>query len=51
VPRLGRVAGIEQRDGRWTLVDDKGAELIVSSQAELPASAGGRFDKRMIFGD
>ena len=53
VPRLGRIAGIEQRDGRWTLVDDKGAELIVSSVAELPEaeSAGGRFDKRMIFGD
>jgi hypothetical protein len=51
VPRLGRVAAIEQRDGRWTLVDDKGAALLVSGVAELPESAGGRFDKRMIFGD
>ena len=51
VPRLGRVAGIVERDGRWTLVDDKGAELIVSTRTELPASEGGRFDKRMIFGD
>jgi hypothetical protein len=51
VPRLGRVAAIEQRDGRWTLVDSKGAALIVSGQPELSASAGGRFDKRMIFGD
>jgi hypothetical protein len=51
VPRLGRVATIEERDGRWTLVDDKGAAMIVSSVADLPASAGGRFDKRLIFGD
>ena len=51
VPRLGHVAGIEQRDGRWTLVDDKGRTLIVSALAEIAPSEGGRFDKRMIFGE
>jgi hypothetical protein len=50
-PRLGRVAAIERRDGRWALVDGKGATLIVSSLAELPDSTAGKFDKRMIFGD
>jgi hypothetical protein len=51
VPRLGRVAAIEQREGRWTLVDEKGAALIVSPIADLGPPAGGRFGKRMIFGD
>jgi hypothetical protein len=51
VPSLGHVAGIEQRDGRWTLVDDKGATLIVSALADLAPSEGGRFGKRMIFGE
>ena len=51
VPRLGRISAIEQRDGRWTLVDAKGAAMLVSSQQELSSSAAGKFDKRMIFGD
>lgn len=51
VPRLGHIAGIEQRDGRWTLVDDHGRTLIVSALAEIAPTEGGRFDKRMIFGD
>ncbi len=51
VPRLGHVASIEQREGRWALVDDKGATLIVSALAELAPVGGGRFDKRMIFGN
>jgi hypothetical protein len=51
VPSLGHVAGIEQRDGRWTLVDDKGATLIVSALAELGPTQGGKFKKRMIFGE
>jgi len=50
VPRLGRVGGIELRDGRWTLVDEKGGTLLVSALVEVAPSAGGRFDKRMIFG-
>ena len=50
VPRLGRIAAIEQRDGRWTLLDEKGAAMIVSAVPDLAPSAGGRFDKRMIFG-
>ena len=51
VPRLGRIAAIEQRDGRWTLVDENGAPMIISAIPDLAPSAGGRFDKRMIFGD
>jgi hypothetical protein len=51
VPRLGRVDAIELRDGRWTLVDEKGATLITSALSEVAPSAGGRFDKGMIFGE
>jgi hypothetical protein len=50
LPRLGRVAAIEQRDGRWELLDEKGATLIAGALVDLAPSAGGRFDKRMIFG-
>jgi hypothetical protein len=50
VPSLGRVGAIEMRDGRWTLMDEKGGTLLVSALAEVAPSAGGRFDKRMIFG-
>jgi hypothetical protein len=50
LPSLGRVGAIELRDGRWTLVDEKGGTLLVSALAEVAPSAGGRFDKRMIFG-
>ena len=48
--RRRRVGAIELRDGRWTLVDEKGGTLLVSALAEVAPSAGGRFDKRMIFG-
>ena len=51
VPNLGHVAAIAQRDGRWTLIDDKGRALIVGAMAEIAPSAGGRFSKPMIFGD
>ena len=47
VPRLGRIAAIVLRDGRWTLVDDKGAVLIASAAIES-SPGGGRFDKPMI---
>ena len=47
VPRLGRVAGIERRDGRWALIDGRGATLIVSPIAEDPP-AGSREQRRMI---
>jgi hypothetical protein len=50
VPRLGHVAAIEQRHGRWALVDAKGAELIASSMVEPSSEGGGLFDRRMIFG-
>jgi hypothetical protein len=50
VPSLGRVSAIELRDGRWALVDEKGGTLLVSALSEVARSAGGRFDKRMIFG-
>lgn len=51
VPRLGHVASIEQRDGRWALVDGKGAPLIISAVVALAPDDGGRFEKRMIFGE
>jgi hypothetical protein len=51
VPRLGHVAAIAQRDGRWALVDDKGATLIAGALAEIAPAEGARFDKRMIFGN
>jgi hypothetical protein len=50
VPRLGHIAKIEKREGHWTLVDDKGKPLLVSAVADLMPSAGGKFDKQMIFG-
>jgi hypothetical protein len=50
VARLGKIASIEQRDGRWTLVDEKGATLIASALVDPTGSAGGRFGKPMIFG-
>jgi hypothetical protein len=51
VPQLGHVSAIEQRDGRWTLVDDKGRTLIASALTEIAPPEGGRFEKRMIFGE
>ena len=51
VPRLGHVAAIEQRNGRWALVDDKGGELLVSAAVEPTAEDGGHFGKSMIFGE
>ena len=50
VPRLGRVARIEKRDGRWSLVDEQGKPLLVSAVVDLMPSAGGKFNKQMIFG-
>jgi hypothetical protein len=49
VPRLGHVAGIVERNGRWALVDDKGGTLILGALAEIAPTEGGRFEKRMIF--
>lgn len=51
VEKLGHVAAIEQRDGRWALIDDKGAALIVSAFADLTPTGSVRFGKKMIFGD
>jgi hypothetical protein len=51
VPRLGHVASIEKRDGRWALIGDKGAPLIVSPFAALEPAESRRFDRRMIFSD
>ena len=51
VPRLGHIAGIEQRDGRWSLVDGQGRTLIASGLAEIAPAEGGRFNKPMIFGE
>jgi hypothetical protein len=49
VPRLGRVAAIEPRDGRWALIGERGEILIAGAEVEIADPAGGRFDKRMIF--
>ena len=49
-PGLGRIAAIQIRDGRWTLIDESGAALLA---AETPAAAGAAtnpFSRRMIFG-
>ncbi len=51
VPRLGRVAAIEPRDGRWALIGERGETLIAGAAVEIADPTGGRFDKRMIFGD
>ena len=50
VPRLGRITSIEQRDGRWTLLDDKGNQLIAATKPDIPPPGTGRFDKPLIFG-
>ena len=44
-PGLGRVAAIQIRDGRWTLIDESGAALLA---VETPAADP--FARRMIFG-
>ena len=49
VPRLGRVAAIAERDGRWVLVDDKGVTLIAGAIVDLAPASSRRFGKRMIF--
>jgi hypothetical protein len=49
VPRLGRVASIETRDGRWALISPAGEILLTGGAADVGASGGGKFDKRMIF--
>ena len=46
-PGLSRVASIEKRDGRWTLIDDSGSPML----AEAPQGQGpDPFSHRMIFG-
>ncbi len=46
-PGLGRVASIEKRDGRWTLIGDSGSPVLT----EAPQSRGADlFSRRMIFG-
>jgi hypothetical protein len=51
VPRLGRVASIEPREGRWALIGPKGDVLIVGAPVDIGEPSAGRFDKRMIFKD
>ncbi len=47
-PGLGRVASIEKRDGRWALIDDSGAPMLMSDAPEHKGSDP--FARRMIFG-
>ena len=51
VARLGHVASIEPREGRWALIGPKGEALIEGGVADIGERSGGRFDKRMIFRD
>ena len=51
VPRLGRVAAIERREGRWTLLDLNGNVLIAAAKSEIMAPGPGRFEKPLIFGN
>ena len=52
VKGLGRVQTIEQRDGRWALIDKYGAVLIASAIADPdPSTGAGKFNKPMIFND
>ena len=49
-PGIGRVASIEKRDGRWTLIDDSGAPMPISG-ASARANGPSPFAQRMmIFG-
>lgn len=51
-PGLGRVAAIEKRGGRWTLVGDSGAALLTNDSPERTGAPNGGdpFARRMIFG-
>lgn len=51
VARLGHVASIEPREGRWALIGPQGEALIAGGVADIGERSGGRFDKRMIFRD
>lgn len=51
IARLGRVASIEPREGRWALISPKGEILLIGGAADIAGAAGGKFDKRMIFHD
>jgi hypothetical protein len=49
-PGLGRVAAIVERQGRWTLLDDSGAVLLVADPPGAASAAVNPFSRRMIFG-
>jgi hypothetical protein len=49
-PGLGRVASIVERQGRWTLLDESGAVLLVADPPASPGAAVNPFSRRMIFG-
>ena len=51
VPRLGPVASIEAREGRWALISPSGAVLLVGGSVDVGGSGGAKFDKKMIFRD
>jgi hypothetical protein len=52
LPGLGRIAAIEQRNGRWTVTTDTAVtlELNDSAAASRDATGDGRFARQMIFG-
>ena len=49
VPRLGHVAAIAPREGRWALLSTSGDVLLIGGASDIAGSGGARFDKRMIF--
>jgi len=49
-PGLGRVAAIVERQGRWTLLDDSGAVLLVADPSGAAGAAVNPFSRQMIFG-
>jgi hypothetical protein len=52
LPGLGRIAAIEQRNGRWTVTTDNALTLELNDGASVSSEAtgGGRFARPMIFG-
>ena len=51
LPGLGRIAAIERRNGRWTMITEKGLMLELMDDAASPDAKGdARFARQMIFG-
>ena len=49
-PGIGRVASIEKRDGRWTLIDDSGAPMLTTGTLTRANGPSPFAQRMMIFG-